>query len=218
MADAKQRKRAVNGSQKGGAFERLVSKQLSLWVSNGTSADLFWRSASSGARSTTRFKKTGKAIEAHASDIAPIDDAAKPFSNLFVVECKNYKALLLHQVFYAWPASTLAKWWAQAVRDAGRVSKLPMLVVKENRFEALVVLPHPIAASCVNTSALVLVPHPGVGILHWQELLNTPFDVFKARAYEAATAIDRRPTVPRTRLLGSAPHRQSNRRVPLVDL
>ena len=45
------------GKQKGGEYERTVCKKLSLWVSNGTRDDIFWRSAMSGGRATLQRKK-----------------------------------------------------------------------------------------------------------------------------------------------------------------
>jgi hypothetical protein len=216
MADAKKKpaRRAVNGSQKGSAFERLIAKQLSLWVSVGASTDLFWRSASSGARSTVRFKKTGKAIEAHASDIAPIHADAEPLASMFVIECKNYKSLSIHQVFYSWDTSPLATWWAQATRDADRVLKVPMLVVKENLYPPLVVLPT-WAIATVESSRTVVVVGPGVGITLWKDLLATPFTTFRDRCH--VRRITSQELLPSGDLLGPAPHRQRVRRVPLVD-
>lgn len=131
-------RRGINGAAKGAAFERLMAKQLSLWVSAGESEDLLWRSGGSGARSTSRVKRGGKALNYQSADIALVDPAAQPFADLFVAECKFYKQLDLHRMFYDPKASVIGAWWAKVCKEADEVSKEPMLVVKGNTYKALV--------------------------------------------------------------------------------
>lgn len=120
-----------NSSSKGGAFERLVCKLLSLWITEGKDADAFWRSASSGARSTNAVKRGKKAKEFQSSDIAPVSLAAYPLLNLFTIECKHYRTLQLDLLAYE-VNSKMRLFWQQAVRDADRVGKRPMLVARQN--------------------------------------------------------------------------------------
>ena len=129
------------GAAKGAAFERLIAKQFSLWVSGGKNPDLLWRSAGSGGRSTMRRKQTGRGIEYHASDIAPLHPDAAPFVDVFTLECKNYAALDLHRLFYEPGQSSIVKWWRQAWRDARSVGRKPLLVMRELRQAALIVVP-----------------------------------------------------------------------------
>lgn len=42
---------------KGQDLERSISRQLSLWWSNGEADDWFWRASQSGGRATQRAKK-----------------------------------------------------------------------------------------------------------------------------------------------------------------
>lgn len=133
--------RAGRGAAKGATFERLMAKRFSLWVSAGATSDLLWRSAGSGGRSTMRRKQTGRGIEYHASDIAPLHPDAAPFVDVFTLECKHYRTARLHQVLVSTGTSIVAKWWQQARRDAASVRRVPLLVVKENNTAALFVMP-----------------------------------------------------------------------------
>jgi len=73
---------------KGGSFERTIAKELSLWFSNDERDDLFWRTAGSGARATTRMKK-GVDTANSAGDIAYLHPTGKPFVDLCLVEIKR---------------------------------------------------------------------------------------------------------------------------------
>src|SRR5688572_3527363 len=73
---------------KGSAFERSICRQLSLWWSGGKHDDLFWRSATSGARATTRAK-SGKRTAGHCGDVVATDSSAQPFISFFTVELKR---------------------------------------------------------------------------------------------------------------------------------
>ena len=52
--------RKGGGKAKGSSFERLICKELSLWITGGEHQDVFWRSAMSGGRSTVAMKKGDK--------------------------------------------------------------------------------------------------------------------------------------------------------------
>lgn len=201
--------KAVNGSQKGAAYERLIAKQFSLWISMGRTADLLWRSAGSGGRSTMRRKQTGKGIDYHASDIAPLHPDAEPFSGTFTLECKSYRSIELRQVLYDWKASIVAKWWAQACRDAASVNRFPLLVMKENQKPSLVVIGK--QARELSLSGLALLPHHDVVILPLADLIDlVSFAKFRS-LYAHATL----PDASGNRLASDRPR---TRRVPLVDL
>ena len=75
-------------SSKGGAFERAVAKQLSLWWSDGEADDWFWRTAGSGGRATNRAKK-GKATVNSEGDICAQTGEAQKLLNDFVIEIKR---------------------------------------------------------------------------------------------------------------------------------
>lgn len=76
------------GKAKGGAFERLICKKLSLWWTNGKRDDVFFRTASSGGRATQRSKQ-GKKTFGQYGDIQAADPIGQPLIDLCVIECKN---------------------------------------------------------------------------------------------------------------------------------
>lgn len=75
-------------SQKGGQFERDISKQLSLWLTKGERDDIFWRSSQSGGRATERSKK-GKKTAGSYGDITALDPIGHRFLEIFCIELKR---------------------------------------------------------------------------------------------------------------------------------
>lgn len=73
---------------KGANFERQIAKQLSLWYSKGKRDDIFWRTAISGGRATTRMKQ-GKQTANSAGDLGFLHHSGKPFIDMCVVEIKR---------------------------------------------------------------------------------------------------------------------------------
>jgi len=75
---------------KGGAYEREVAKQLSLWWSQDwdePTDELLWRSSMSGGRATVRSKQ-GKTTSGHYGDIIATDTRATPVVALATWELK----------------------------------------------------------------------------------------------------------------------------------
>ena len=75
-------------AQKGSSFEREICSRLSLWWTNGERDDVFWRTAGSGARATTRGKR-GVRTHNQQGDVASVDPAGAPLTDMFVVEIKR---------------------------------------------------------------------------------------------------------------------------------
>ncbi|QDP54837.1 MAG: hypothetical protein Unbinned3891contig1000_35 [Prokaryotic dsDNA virus sp.] len=75
-------------AKKGSAFEREISKRLSLWWTEGVREDVFWRSAGSGSRATTRAKQ-GKTTHGSYGDIATLDPIGDPLLEMFTIELKR---------------------------------------------------------------------------------------------------------------------------------
>ncbi len=122
--------RAGGGKQKGASFERDICKQLSLWVSSGTHEDVFWRSAMSGGRSTLQFAK-GKRLAAQAGDISCIHSLGQAFADKFFIECKAYKDLGYAGLLSG--RGNLSLFWTEALLQAKRYKKLPLLIAKQNQ-------------------------------------------------------------------------------------
>lgn len=75
-------------SKKGSAFERSICKLLSTWYSHGKRDDIFWRTAGSGARATTRMKK-GMMTADSAGDMCAIDESGKVLTAISIWEFKR---------------------------------------------------------------------------------------------------------------------------------
>lgn len=73
---------------KGGGYEREMSKKLSLWWTYGKRDDIFWRTAGSGGRATTRMKIRKKTADS-AGDLMALSKIGKPFTKRFLVEIKR---------------------------------------------------------------------------------------------------------------------------------
>lgn len=126
-----------NSKAKGSEFERVVCRQLSLWLSRGLRDDLFWRSAASGARATVRFRK-GFSNRTQTGDISAIDPQGSRLTDRFMVECKFYRDLNLKGLFDKDKKEGFSSFWDKCQQDAEKASKLPMLVAKQNQARALV--------------------------------------------------------------------------------
>lgn len=124
--------------QKGSSFEREVCKTLSLWITGGKDKELFWRSAMSGGRATRASKKG--LIHNVAGDICAVGAAGHALTDVFFVECKNYRDLSLEN-FFVKQSGILAEFWARCFEEAHKHRKIPMLIAKQNRTPTLVVLP-----------------------------------------------------------------------------
>lgn len=84
----KKTKNSGRGSIIGGNFERDTFKKLSLWFSKGKSNAIFWRTAGSGGRATTRAK-SGLATPDSAGDMCALDPSGKPLTRISIWELKK---------------------------------------------------------------------------------------------------------------------------------
>ena len=76
-------------SKKGGQFERDICKLLSLWWSSKERDDIFWRTAGSGARATTRRRKQRKATADSSADMMATHISGKPLTKTCIFEMKR---------------------------------------------------------------------------------------------------------------------------------
>ena len=83
---------SVNGNLKGGAFEREISKKISLWITGRPKEVVLWRTASSGGRATQSMK-SGIKQESQVGDVGAIHPDGIWFQQNFLIECKSYKDL-----------------------------------------------------------------------------------------------------------------------------
>jgi len=129
--------KAGGGKQKGAAFERRICQQLSLWVSDGTAKDLFWRSAMSGGRATVA-RKRGHKLARQAGDVTAVAFEGHQLTDSFYIELKHVADLALSR-FLLEGTGTLAKFWETTCTEANAYSKHPLLIAKQNRYPVFVV-------------------------------------------------------------------------------
>lgn len=133
-----------NPKAKGSQFERDIARRLSIWWMNNTAQDdIFWRTDSSGGRSTQRAK-AGKTTQNATGDIASRCAEGDLFVKHFVIEIKRgYNKLdpltLLdkpenkHHIFLDW----WVKLDLECLRDN---AAWPMLIFKRDRVETCVAI------------------------------------------------------------------------------
>lgn len=73
---------------KGAEYERVICKQLSLWLTGGTSDDELWRSSQSGGRATVRHRK-GKETKGHAGDVVATGKYGARLLKIVTLEIKR---------------------------------------------------------------------------------------------------------------------------------
>lgn len=119
---------------KGAAFERDICQRLSMWVSNLTRQDVYWRSSMSGGRATIKSKGKARAeFSAHSGDVAATHSMGHLLLELFVVDCKHYKTLDIHLPAFGRGRGVMIPQWEKLVAEADRDKKCPLMVAKQNR-------------------------------------------------------------------------------------
>lgn len=159
-----------HGKQKGSGFERVVCKQLSLWVSHGAHKDLFWRSAMSGGRATI-----AKGAVRQAGDITAVAPEGHSLTDRFYIEGKFYADLALPR-FFLEGTGILAKFWATTCNQAQKYGREPMLIAKQNQYPVMVLmdagaLPKLVAATIPH----VLFQHKGILLCLLDDLLASKY-------------------------------------------
>jgi len=143
-----------NSKNKGNTFERAICKELSLWWSNGTNDNVFWRTASSGGRATQRGKK-GKTTSNQGGDITFTDAVGEPFISMFSIEVKKgYPSYELQRILDKsenTKPSILEQWIQQAKKshESAR-SHSWALIAKKDRAQTLIYLPHRDYLTCTE--------------------------------------------------------------------
>ncbi len=131
----------MNSSSKGSAFEREISKELSLWWSEGKNDNIFYRSQSSGARATQRNKKGKETVNQHA-DITCSDPEGELLIKNWNIECKTGYSSKTKSGATRWDVldfidskqkePILEKMWTQCLRDAELTNRQPVLIFRRN--------------------------------------------------------------------------------------
>lgn len=128
----------VASNEKGADFERKCCNRLSLWVSGGTRTDVYWRSAMSGGRATLASHRTrGRAFTAQAGDISAIHACGHALLDLFMIECKFYRDLILDAPLFGIDGQ-LKVIWHKPVEEATGAGVQPFVIAKENKRQEVV--------------------------------------------------------------------------------
>lgn len=166
--------------RKGSAFERTLAAKLSLWITHGKRDDCLWRSAISGGRATVRYKKGGGPQSA-CGDLCAVRPEGHEFCDTWLVEAKFYRDLRISS-FLLDNKGVLATFWEEAVADAKKHKRKPMLIAKQNGTPELVI---------VETGALSEYGQPRV-----TRVITTPFwqDVYYLKDLLEQKYVPRLPT------------------------
>lgn len=129
--------RAGGSPRKGGDFERDTCRRLSLWVTVGRRDDVFWRSATSGARATVQLGK-GIINLAQSGDMSAIDPEGYEFVRTTFVEMKHRKDLGIGRGLVC-GTGDLANFWRTACVEASKYDKRPLLIARQNLYPTLAI-------------------------------------------------------------------------------
>jgi len=129
--------RKGGGKQKGSAFERLLCKRLSLWLSRGERDDLFWRSAMSGGRATLQLRQDIQ-NKAQSGDLTAISAEAYAFAEHHFIEAKHYRDLGFGRGFIC-ETGTIWNFWQKACEQAVQHGKTPVLIARQNLYPIIVI-------------------------------------------------------------------------------
>jgi len=124
---------AVKGRGKGSGFERDISRFLSKWWSNGERDDLFWRN---------RTKVTSKTPNAkhQLGDICATSSLGIPFIEVFNIECKRGYNKINPFDLIIFRKSKFITFCDQVINDSKLSNRIPLLILKQDRKEALVII------------------------------------------------------------------------------
>ena len=113
----------MNGSRKGGAYEREVGKKLSLWMTNGKTNNEFIRSVSSGGWANKNKWQVG--------DLAPNGKDGRRLLEHFGVECKNREEF---EWRHCWTSDNpkMFEWWGKIIEEVDEYGMIPMLIYRKN--------------------------------------------------------------------------------------
>jgi hypothetical protein len=129
--------RSGGGKAKGGGYENDVSEKISLWLSEGVHKKLLCRTVGSGAQFTNYNKQLISAGQ--AGDLMAQDPLAFDFCSQFVVECKFWKDLEIHNFLFR--KGLLYDALLKVQSEAEGLGKMWWLIAKQNHKPDLLFMP-----------------------------------------------------------------------------
>lgn len=132
-------------AKKGSSFEREICKQLSLWWSNNTNEDIFWRTSGSGARAKIRSKQNKNTFGQYG-DIQATNPIGQPLINVCSIELKRGYSKSTFGDLLDKPSKAAKQQYElfieQAITDSHN-AKSPYwwLITKRDRRDAIIFIP-----------------------------------------------------------------------------
>lgn len=179
--EEKKKKKRVNSKGKGNGFENVLAKKLSAALSPLK----FVRTQGSGARvGGKNFETIGQmfgedALKLFVGDVVPANEGSVGKSFLYSVECKFYKTPDGFTGLVSGTANVF-KWMQEAITDAVKINRIPMLICKWNNT--------PIYVGCltgqIDSKPNLTIIQDGVSIdiFYLDELLKFPHLWFTDKA------------------------------------
>ena len=158
----KRKMKPGGGKAKGNSFEATIAKKLSKELQPLN----FIRTPGSGARvGGKNFATIGAmfgedALKIFVGDVVPVNERQTNLKFLHSVECKFYKTQDSFTGLSSGSANVL-NWYEEAVVDAAKINKIPMLIFKWNRTDVFVAVDCTAHATLLPTS----LPKPQFTIL-----------------------------------------------------
>jgi hypothetical protein len=142
-------------SKKGSRYEREICKKLSRWWTNDEMDDVFWRTAGSGARATTRMKQGVKTADSYG-DVGSIRKIGKLLTKNVIIEIKRGYTKKKGKKSLKWASITdiidtqrgstktlpaIYKWWLELqIKRKESDRKSALLIFKRDRRIACVIM------------------------------------------------------------------------------
>ncbi len=166
-------------------FERKICKQLSLWWSDYKDDDVFYRTASSGGRATTRARKGKKASANQCGDVGATGQEGEAFTKVFTTEIKRgYNRFTIQDCLDRADRAAVQvyqKWIDQAEESREAANSLGwLIIVRRKQRKTLAILPTEMLLRCgvmLNPPYITLnAPHKeganGIVLLHLKSFLD----------------------------------------------
>lgn len=128
----------INSKSKGNGFERKISNRLSEHFAEFLGMDKgFRRNPDSGSFFGGSNKQR---VSTHDTSLATFGDLICPQNFKFSIECKHYKTPPSMSVLFSGEIKQWDTWLDQANQDSAQCNKLPLLIIKYNNVEEIVLL------------------------------------------------------------------------------
>jgi hypothetical protein len=111
---------------KGGENERNVSKFLTKWLTGKTKPYMFWRQDASGGIATMSIENCHM-----TGDICSVHPESRFFTDIFSIECKTGYPKTSFWQHFTDVKFGIEEFWQQALDDANKANKQPMLFYRK---------------------------------------------------------------------------------------